>query len=383
MGRDIHPGEPITTGCRQEARPQTVAFWARSLASSVRPVAGGGAMRFRTVSILALVLAIGPVVGADELSVDWIFSDEGDTATTMPETMWTDGGDLLFLDESRPKAERTLERFVPAAGARGPAVDRDAAMASLAALVGKEAMPDALEWPGDLDATGRFALYTIEDDLFLLELATSRFARLTSTPEAEQAARFSPDGRRVAFVRANNLFVLDLEPRAERRLTHDGAYTILNGVQSYVYREEIFYDEVGYWWSPDSAALTFLRCDESMVSEMLWVDHAPAVPRVIRQRYPKAGGANPQVRVGIVEVAGGEITFVPAAQMPYEYVMGVTWRPDNRKVAIQVANRMSTRLGLYLVDRATGGAERILSDPDDGWVNQHEIDFLADGRFVW
>jgi dipeptidyl-peptidase-4 len=69
--------------------------------------------------------------------------------------------------------------------------------------------------------------------------------------------------------------------------------------------------------------------------------------------------------------------------MPYEYVMGVTWRPDSGKVAVQVSNRSSTRLDLYLVDRATGDAERILSDPDEGWVNQHEIDFLSDGRFVW
>ncbi len=340
-------------------------------------------MRFRTVAILCVLLAIGSAAIADKLTVDWIFSDEGDTATTMPETRWTDDGVLIFLDESRPKTERTLERFVPATGARGPAVDRDSAMASLAPLIGSESMPEALEWPDDIDATGRLALYTIEDDLFLLDLAVSRFERLTSTPEIVRAARFSPDGRRIAFVRDNDLFVLDLDPRAERRLTGDGAETLLNGVQSYVYQEEIFYDEVGYWWSPDSAALAFLRFDESMVSEMLWVDHAPAVPRVIRQRYPKAGGVNPQVRLGLVEAGGGATRFVPAAQMPSEYVMGVTWRPDSRKVAVQVSNRMSTRLDLYLVDRATGDAERILSEPDEGWVNQREIDFLADGSFVW
>jgi dipeptidyl-peptidase-4 len=340
-------------------------------------------MRFRTVSFLALLLAIAPAAATEELTVDWIFSDEGDTATKMPQTKWTDGGELLLLDDSRPEAERTLERFVPSTGVRGPAVDRDAAMASLAALVGEDALPDAVEWPDDFDATGHLALYTFEDDLYLLDLAASRFVRLTATPEAEQVARFSPDGRRVAFVRANDLFVVNLETRAERRLTNDGAQTLLNGLQSWVYQEEIFGNEVAYWWSPDSAALVFLRFDESMVSEMLWVDHAPAVPRVIRQRYPKAGGANPEVRVGLVEVSSGAKTFVPAADMPYEYVMGVTWRPDGRKVAVQVTNRANTRLDLYLVDRATGGAERILSDPDEGWANQHEIDFLTDGRFVW
>jgi dipeptidyl-peptidase-4 len=332
---------------------------------------------------LALLLAVVSLAAADELTVDWIFSDEGDAATEMPQTMWTKKGDLLLLDESRPAAQRTLERVVPSTGARRQATDRDAAMASLAELVGEEAVPGALEWPDDIDAAGRLALYTIEDDLYLLDLAASRFERLTNTPEPERVPRFSPDGRRVAFVRSNDLFVIDLEPRVERRLTSNGAETLLNGIQSYVYQEEIFYDEVGYWWSPDSAALAFLSSDESMVSEMLWVDRAPAVPRVYRQRYPKAGDANPQVRVGLVEVASGATTFVATAEMPYEYVMGVTWRPDARKVAVQVTNRSNTSLDLYFVDRATGTAKRILSDPDEGWANQHEIDFLADGRFVW
>jgi dipeptidyl-peptidase-4 len=341
-------------------------------------------MRSITICFFVLLLAARSFAAGDELTVDWIFSDEGESATRMPRTKWTDTGDLILLDARQPEEKRTLERFTPSSGLRRPAVNRDTAMASLAAIRGDETLPDALEWPDDLDGAGRLALYTFNGDLYLLDLAASRFTRLTRTPETEEAARFSPDGRKLAFVRAHDLYVLDLESSTEDRLTFDGSETLLNGVLSFVYWEEIFdHDEAGYWWSPDSAALAFLRSDESMVSEMLWVDHEPAVPRIMRQRYPKAGDPNPKVALGVLEIASGATTFVASEAMPFEYVMGVTWRGDSRRVAVQVCNRANTRLHLYLVDRATGEVERLLSEPDDGWVNQHELDFMSDGRFVW
>jgi hypothetical protein len=102
-------------------------------------------MRSVTACSLALLLTVGSFAAAEELTVDWIFSDEGESATRMPRTEWTDTGDLLLLDGRRPEAERTFERFTPATGARRAAVDRAAAMASLAALVGDDGLPDALE----------------------------------------------------------------------------------------------------------------------------------------------------------------------------------------------------------------------------------------------
>jgi len=343
-------------------------------------------MRVTTFLALGLVflVALPGLAGDEELTIEWIYSDEGKNATAMPQSVWTDGGDLLLLDATKPEAERTIERFTPSTGVRRAAVNHTAALASLEDLLGDEATPDALSWPTNIDDAGMRALYEFAGDLFVLDLSASRFARVTQTPEAEHIGRLSPDGKKVSFARANDLYVADLESGSERRLTNDGSGTILNGVLSYVYFEEIFGREtIGYWWSPDSSSIAFLRTDESMVSEMLWVDHAPAVPRVIRQRYPKAGGANPEVAVGIVDVVTGAMVLVDRQQVPYEYVVRVDWKPDSSEAAIQVTNRMQTRLDLYLVDRASGESSRILSDPDEAWVNFHEIEFLADGSFVW
>ena len=310
---------------------------------------------------LLLVFAALPLAAQAprELTVDWIYGDEAAAVSKIPKFAWTSGDELLILDETRPPATRTIERVAAKTGARGPAVDAAAALASLKAL-SPRGTPDALPWPEALDPAGRTAIYLFGDDLYALDLASSRFERLTRTDAAESLPRVSPDGRKVAFVRSNDLWVLDLATKAETRLTSDGSDTILNGTLSWLYWEEIFdRGDTGYWWSPDSSAIAFLRTDESPVDVSLFTDFAPAVPRVIKQRYPRTGGANPTVRLGIADVSGKAIAWMEPSEVPYEYVLGVDWLPDSRAVAVQTTNRAQTRLDVWRFDRAGAKATRV------------------------
>ena len=63
-------------------------------------------------------------------------------------------------------------------------------------------------------------------------------------------AKFSPDGSRVAYVRANNLYVEDLDTSQIIQLTRDGSETIINATSDWVYEEEFFLRD-GFRWSPD------------------------------------------------------------------------------------------------------------------------------------
>jgi dipeptidyl-peptidase-4 len=113
-------------------------------------------------------------------------------------------------------------------------------------------------------------------------------------------------------------------------------------------------------------------------------DFKPAVPRVITQRYPKAGGTNPSVRLGIVEVGSGATVWMDPEAAPYEYVVAVEWSPDSRRMAVQTESRLQTRLDLYFVDRASGKPSRVLTETDAGWVNTHELEFVEGGKgFLW
>jgi dipeptidyl-peptidase 4 len=341
-------------------------------------------MRTRT-AVCGLVLAAAAATAEERraATVDWMLSDAAAGLTALPTAAWTSANQVLLLDPRRPEGERTIERIDPASGARTAAVDRAKALASLAALIGGENVPKALPWPDSLDRAGTRAAYLLGGDVFLLDLTASRFVRITRTPEAESIARLSPDGTRLAYVRDHDLWVRDLASGAESRLTADGSATVLNGSLSWVYWEEVFeHVEDGYWWSDDSSAIAFLRTDESAVSLVSFVDFAQPVPAVITQRYPKAGGVNPSVRLGIADVRSGGTAWLDAARWPYEYILRVAWLPGSARVAVQVTNRAQTRLDLLLVERAGGEARRILSDPDDAWVTIHDLEFLADGHFV-
>ena len=232
--------------------------------------------------VLGLLLAGALAAQERKVTVDWIFGDEGRSVGEVPAARWNSDGSLLLLDGRRPKPERSIERVTPTTGERSVAVGGPSALDSLRPLLAQADMPEALGWPDSFDGGGTHAVYALAGDLFLLDVATGRFERLTRTSEKEEVARLSPDGKKLAFARENDLYVLDLQTRAETRLTRDGTASIRNGTPSWVYWEEVFnHKDDGYWWSDDSAAIAFLRTDETSVSKVYFPGFTPAVPNVI------------------------------------------------------------------------------------------------------
>ncbi len=338
-------------------------------------------------SLVCVCLLVPPLAAQErrEVTVEWIFGDEGETLSKLPATQWTSDNGLLLLDSRRPKGERTIERVRPetGAGARSAAVNAKTALDGLRSLLGAKDAPDTLAWPSSFDGAGRRAVYSFGDDLFLLDLGSSRFERLTRTAEKEEAPRLSPDGKKLAFVRGHDLHVLDLATRSETRLTRDGSASVLNGTLSWVYWEEVFNrDDTGYWWSEDSAAIAFLRSDEASVSTFFFSDFTPAVARVIEQRYPTAGGTNPAVRLGIVELAGDRTVWADPSAVAYEYVVQVKWHPDGQRLAFQTMNRAQDRADLYVLARTTGAVAHVLTETDPAWVYTPDFHFLRDGSLV-
>jgi dipeptidyl-peptidase-4 len=321
-----------------------------------------------------------------KLTVEWIYSEAGKNVGVLPSFAWQKDGTGLVLDRREPEAKRTLTRLDPGTGVQTAAVDAGKALKSLKTLTGEEESPKSLSWPIAFGAGGRLALYLFKGDIFLLDLASSRFTRITQTEATEKGAAFSPDGKKVSFVRDNNLFVFDIAGRQERQLTLDGSETLLNGTLSWVYWEEIFgRQDIGTWWSEDSRAIAFLQTDESPVSLSYFVDFNPDVARLIKQRYPQAGGNNPKVRVGVADIEDGRISWPDFKDVSYEYIVRVKWLPDSRRLSVETLNRNQDELDLYFVDRSTNKPDHILKETDAGWVNiTDDLYFLKDGRhFIW
>ncbi|GAB4372322.1 MAG: S9 family peptidase [Calditrichia bacterium] len=319
------------------------------------------------------------------LTIEWIYSSERRKVDANISPYWLKNGEAIIYDHQKEKNERTLERLNPENGMRAAIVDASRIVEAFNQQLGEKA-PEYLEAPDDIDEQARWALYLRAGDIFLLNLQNSELIRVTQTEAKEKSARFSPDGRKFAFVRDNNLYVYHIDEKREIQLTFDGSDSLLNGTLSWVYWEEIFgRHDIAYWWSGDSRALAYLQTDESHVPLMHYVDFKPQTPRLIKQRYPKAGQKNPSVKVGIIELDRPTPVWVKLDTSAYEYLVRVKWLPDNQTLACQTLDRPQTQLDLYFADRKTGTVRHILTERDPGWVNIHDdLHFIPeDNSFIW
>jgi dipeptidyl-peptidase 4 len=311
------------------------------------------------------------------LTTEWL-AGAGSRVGDVPSYLWLSDGTAI-LDTN------TFEKLDPVTGKQHPVLDMQRAVSSLKSIAPEVDVHGKLPWPVAFNHMGKQAVYLFGGDLFLLDLDSSAFSRLTQTPQEEKDPQFSPNGRFVAFVRDNNLYLLDVPAKKESQLTHDGSQTTLNGTLSWVYWEEVFgRHDTAYWWSPDSASIAYLQTDEAGVPISTFVDFVPVDPRLIHQTYPKPGEHNPVVRVGVIDVNSGSNRFIPVTGKPYEWLLRVNWLPDSQHLSLKTLDRSQRELGLYLSDLQGREVRRVLTETDPVWVNVNDdLYFLRDGHFIW
>ena len=183
----------------------------------------------------------------------------------------------------------------------------------------------------------------------------------------------SPDGTMVAFTRDNDLWVRCVADSTETRLTFDGSELILNGYASWVYYEEIFGRASRYrafWWSPDSQRLGFYRFDNSAVPMFPIYSPFGQDGKLLQTRYPKAGEANPSVRIGIIEArAGARPVWADFDDSPEQYFGTPFWGADSRELYVSREPRRQSVLDLYAVSVADGSKRQVYHEEyPDAWV---------------
>jgi dipeptidyl-peptidase-4 len=232
---------------------------------------------------------------------------------------------------------------------------------------------------------GRTKLIYVKDkDLYMLNTATKEFKRLTQTLSEEKNPTFSPDGNSVAFTRDNNLFSIDLNTGKETQYTADGAKVIYNGYASWVYMEEILGRSTrykAYWWSPDSKKLAFMRFDDSKVPVFPLYSADGQHGYLEETPYPKPGDPNPEVRVGVVPVAGGDVVWSDFNEKDDQYFGTPFWTPDSKELWVQWMNRGQDTLTIFGVDPQTGKKRQVYMEHQPSWVEWFgEVEFLKNNK---
>jgi dipeptidyl aminopeptidase/acylaminoacyl peptidase len=236
----------------------------------------------------------------------------------------------------------------------------------------------------DPKRTGAFVEHG--EDLYYVRLDGSKAARLTHAPGRKELPSFSPDGRFIAFVRANNLYVVDVDTQTVRALTTDGTDLVSNGKADWVYFEEIFdRNWKAYWWSPDSLRVAFLRFDDRPVHKFTVLDPIPVRQVVEATPYPKAGDPNPVVKLGLVAVSGGPAVFPDLGNYSENssLVIRSGWTPDGKQAYFYVQDRAQTWLDFCMVPAAGGKPTRLFRETTRAFVEDLGAPvFLKDGSFL-
>lgn len=202
--------------------------------------------------------------------------------------------------------------------------------------------------------------------------------------------QLSPDGRRVAFVRDDELCVADLATGAVTEVTSGARGTgRTHGLAEFVAQEEMGRSH-GFWWSPDGRRLAFTEVDETHIPIYRIVHQGSASVGEGAQedhRYPFAGAANARVRLGVVAAdggPGGDVTWADLGD-DWEYLARVDWL-DADRLAVQLEDRAQSRLDLVAVDATTGASTPLLQETSDVWINLHDVLRPipgGGGRFLW
>ena len=197
----------------------------------------------------------------------------------------------------------------------------------------------------------------------------------------------SPDGTMEAFTRDNDLWVRSLPDSTETRLTFDGSELILNGYASWVYYEEIFGRPSKYrafWWSPDSRRLGFYRFDNSDVPMFPIYSPFGQDGKLLQTRYPKAGEANPSVRIGIIEAkAGAQPVWADFDDSPEQYFGTPFWGADSRELYVSREPRRQNVLDLYAVSVEDGSRRPVYHEEYPTWVEWIEgMLFTDEGLYM-
>jgi dipeptidyl-peptidase-4 len=288
-------------------------------------------------------------------------------------------------------ATRGLARLAPPGWESRPLLGQAAFLAALAAAGADEpAARAAWTAPFVWNAAGDAFLATAGGDFYLVDPARAAARRVTASPGLREAPVFSPDGARVACLRGNDLFVLDLATGRESRLTASGGPDRLNGRLDWLYREHVYLPDGpdrapgpgAFRWSPDSRRIVFLSLDETGVPRYTLVDDRTRPQTLVTYPYPHPGEANPLAQVGVVDLEGKVTLLDDPHPQEDTLVLQVGWDPKGRPV-VCYQNRAQTWVACVRFGDA--GAETLVRDEGrNAWVEPQPLPvFLKDGGFLW
>ena len=348
-------------------------------------------MRFRFLALAALLAANGPALVPGltptpahaqqklPLTLEDIWAKPTFRAAAVPGFNWMndgryysalDAGSLVQYEVTTGKPVQTL---VTATELQLPGTDKPLAVDGYSFNANEQKI---------LFTTATEPIYrrSARASYYVFDRGTKKLTPLSAGGK-QGYATYSPDGRRVAFTRDNNLYVTDLATMQETAVTTNGVKNnLINGSTDWVYEEEFGFAQ-GFFWSPDSKQIAYYTFDESQVPEYDMQEWGSLYPKENRFKYPKAGEKNSVVLVSSYDVASARTTKMDVGPVADQYIPRVMWTQAPNTLSIQRLNRLQNKLEILHADANTGKTNVVLTDTNPAYVEiNDDLNYLAGGK---
>lgn len=195
---------------------------------------------------------------------------------------------------------------------------------------------------------------------------------------AQRDASFSPDGRSIAFVRDNNLYIKRLDFGTEIQVTTDGVRnSVINGATDWVYEEE-FMETSAYDWSADSKFLAYLRFNEKDIPTYSFPLFGAFVSKQKRQKYypgqysfkyPSSGEQNSVVTIWAFNLQTRSARQMDLPVAEEDYIPRIRFTRNSNQLAVMTLNRSQNTFKMYFANPKSAQSSLILTEQNETYLD--------------
>lgn len=214
--------------------------------------------------------------------------------------------------------------------------------------------------------------YDTRGDYWVYDITAKTLKQLgKGLPESSlMFAKFSPDGKKVAYVSKHNVYVEDLAGSTVKQVTTDGTDRVINGTFDWVYEEE-FDCRDGFRWSDDSKSIAYWQLDARKIRNFLMINTTDSIYSFnVPVEYPKVGETPSPYKIGVVDVASAQTKWMNIPGDPQNtYVPRMEWSGMPNELVIQQLNRKQNESTLFYINTTDGSAKPFYSEKDEAWID--------------
>ncbi|MBQ2208851.1 MAG: S9 family peptidase [Prevotella sp.] len=233
--------------------------------------------------------------------------------------------------------------------------------------------------------TERIYRHSFTATYYIYTIRNNRLAPLSDNGP-QQTPLFSPDGLQIAFVRANNIFLVKLlYDNAEVQITKDGRPgEIINGIPDWVNEEEFGFSR-SMVFTADSKQLVWVRYDESKVRQYsmpLFKGLEPECneyadyPGFYTYKYPTSGEDNSKVTVWSFDISSRQTRQLKLPVDADGYVARLKMTADATQVAAFTLNRHQDCLRIFLCNPLSTVCKQVIEEKVSRYVREEAMNAI-------